>query len=234
MVGWQRTGNRAVPLLHAKLAVCCAAYQWEGEVGSWEDHLRPVSVWMGFCQLDVAGGAAHRIRSLEQRQSVDPNRPRVLHRPCEGERTDAQRRRLPQSRARRGRAGRRRLRRAGGSVQRDRRGERETMTSLWESRSAGCRLTRRIVTRTRPGSPYCACFGAGATGSRPSGARRMTPTGMCSSDAKKSRLVIWEQEIAGSNPARPTNRHSVTRFRTRGSPGVTGGEAEGRACGTPE
>jgi hypothetical protein len=36
-----------VPLLHAKLAVCCAAYRWEGDFGGWDDHLKPWSVWMG-------------------------------------------------------------------------------------------------------------------------------------------------------------------------------------------
>jgi hypothetical protein len=36
-----------LPLLHAKLAVCCAAYTWEGDLGGWQDHLLPMSVWMG-------------------------------------------------------------------------------------------------------------------------------------------------------------------------------------------
>ncbi|MDQ6949733.1 MAG: hypothetical protein M3256_26680, partial [Actinomycetota bacterium] len=49
VVGWRQTGSRPrpVPLLHAKLAVCCAAYTWEGEMGGWNDHLMPMSVWMG-------------------------------------------------------------------------------------------------------------------------------------------------------------------------------------------
>jgi hypothetical protein len=47
LVGWRRLGSRPVPLLHAKLAVCCAAYTWEGEMGGWDDHLLPISVWMG-------------------------------------------------------------------------------------------------------------------------------------------------------------------------------------------
>ena len=36
-----------MPLLHAKLAVCCAAYGWAGEFGSWGEHLTPLSVGMG-------------------------------------------------------------------------------------------------------------------------------------------------------------------------------------------
>src|SRR5215472_17537636 len=57
----------------------------------------------------------------------------------------------------------------------------------------------------RPGVHYRACFLAGAIGSRSSGTRRVTPTRMRSTCTKRSRRVIWEQEIAGSNPARPTN-----------------------------
>jgi len=47
VVGWSPKGNEQVPLLHAKLAICCAAHSWEGEMGGWEDHLLPVSVWVG-------------------------------------------------------------------------------------------------------------------------------------------------------------------------------------------
>jgi hypothetical protein len=35
------------PLMHAKLAVCCAAWRWEGDFGEEVDHLTPLSVWMG-------------------------------------------------------------------------------------------------------------------------------------------------------------------------------------------
>ena len=47
VVGWRKRGNEPVPLLHAKLVVCCVAYRWEGEMGGWEDHLLPMRVWMG-------------------------------------------------------------------------------------------------------------------------------------------------------------------------------------------
>ncbi len=46
VLGW-RKGKQPVPLLHAKLAVCCAAYGWEGEFASWNHSLAPLSVWMG-------------------------------------------------------------------------------------------------------------------------------------------------------------------------------------------
>jgi hypothetical protein len=60
VVGWRRQGNEQVPLLHAKLAVCCAAYTWEGEMGGWDDHLLPMSVWMG-----SANWTTHSRRHLE-------------------------------------------------------------------------------------------------------------------------------------------------------------------------
>jgi hypothetical protein len=47
VVGWKKANNKKAPMLHAKLAVCCAAYTWEGEMGGWNDHLLPMSVWMG-------------------------------------------------------------------------------------------------------------------------------------------------------------------------------------------
>ena len=48
VLGWRKRGKQElVPLLHAKLAVCCAAYGWDGEFGSWDEHLMPLSVWMG-------------------------------------------------------------------------------------------------------------------------------------------------------------------------------------------
>jgi hypothetical protein len=47
MFGWRKIGNRQVPILHAKLAVCCVAYTWEGEMGGWDDLLSPLRVWMG-------------------------------------------------------------------------------------------------------------------------------------------------------------------------------------------
>lgn len=48
VLGWRKRGkDESVPLLHAKLAVCCAAYRWEGAFGGWDEHLKPLSVWMG-------------------------------------------------------------------------------------------------------------------------------------------------------------------------------------------
>jgi hypothetical protein len=38
VVGWKRANNKKAPMLHAKLAVCCGAYTWEGEMGGWNDH----------------------------------------------------------------------------------------------------------------------------------------------------------------------------------------------------
>jgi hypothetical protein len=47
LFGWRKVGDKHVPILHAKLAVCCVASWWEGEMGEWTDSLRPLSVWMG-------------------------------------------------------------------------------------------------------------------------------------------------------------------------------------------
>ena len=47
LFGWRKIGNKQVPILHAKLAVGCVAYTWEGEMGGWDDHLTPLRVWMG-------------------------------------------------------------------------------------------------------------------------------------------------------------------------------------------
>jgi hypothetical protein len=48
VLGWRKRGKeQPVPLLHAKIAVCCAAYGWDGEFGGWDEHLMPLSVWMG-------------------------------------------------------------------------------------------------------------------------------------------------------------------------------------------
>jgi len=48
MLGWTREKRgRSVPLLHAKVAVCCAAYGWEGEFATWNHSLEPLSVWLG-------------------------------------------------------------------------------------------------------------------------------------------------------------------------------------------
>lgn len=46
VAGWNKPGERP-PLLHAKLAVCCAAWRWEGEMGGTDDLLTPMRVWMG-------------------------------------------------------------------------------------------------------------------------------------------------------------------------------------------
>jgi hypothetical protein len=47
LFGWRKIGDKQVPILHAKLAVCCVAYTWEGEMGGWDDLLTPLQVWMG-------------------------------------------------------------------------------------------------------------------------------------------------------------------------------------------
>jgi hypothetical protein len=47
VVGSRASPNEKVGVLHAKLAVCCAAFTWEGEMGGWDDYLMPMSVWMG-------------------------------------------------------------------------------------------------------------------------------------------------------------------------------------------
>lgn len=44
VAGYKAVGRQ---LLHAKLAVCCAAWRWEGEMGGWDDLFTPMSVWMG-------------------------------------------------------------------------------------------------------------------------------------------------------------------------------------------
>jgi len=54
VVGWRQRGKEKVPLLHAKLAVCCAAYTWESDGGGWDDHLLPMSVWMGSANWTTA------------------------------------------------------------------------------------------------------------------------------------------------------------------------------------
>lgn len=47
-VGWNRIGQRATPMLHAKLLVLAAAFTWENDYGGgWSDHLRPMRVWLG-------------------------------------------------------------------------------------------------------------------------------------------------------------------------------------------
>ena len=45
VAGWKLAKN--TPLLHAKLAVCCAAWRWENDFGGWDDLLTPISVWLG-------------------------------------------------------------------------------------------------------------------------------------------------------------------------------------------
>jgi hypothetical protein len=47
MVGYRTGPRKNQPLLHSKLAVCCATYTWENDMGSSEDHVVPMSVWMG-------------------------------------------------------------------------------------------------------------------------------------------------------------------------------------------
>ena len=46
LFGWRKVGKKHVPILHAKLAICCVASWWDSEIG-WSDSLRPLSVWMG-------------------------------------------------------------------------------------------------------------------------------------------------------------------------------------------
>lgn len=46
------------PLMHAKLAVCCGAWSWEGEFGEINDYLTPMSVWMGSANW-TQGSAQH-------------------------------------------------------------------------------------------------------------------------------------------------------------------------------
>jgi hypothetical protein len=56
VVGSKANNNEKVGMLHAKLAVCCAAYTWEGEMGGWDDHLMPMSVWMGSANWTALSG----------------------------------------------------------------------------------------------------------------------------------------------------------------------------------
>lgn len=44
VAGWKKYGKQ---LLHAKLAICCAAWRWEGDEVGWADLFTPMSVWMG-------------------------------------------------------------------------------------------------------------------------------------------------------------------------------------------
>lgn len=47
MVGWASQDGKRLPILHAKLAVICAAWRWEGEAGGWDDFLTPLAAWWG-------------------------------------------------------------------------------------------------------------------------------------------------------------------------------------------
>ncbi len=47
VAGWKKADREKSPLLHAKLAICCAAWRWEGEAGGTDDVFTPMSVWMG-------------------------------------------------------------------------------------------------------------------------------------------------------------------------------------------
>ena len=44
VAGWKKFSKQ---LLHAKLAICCAAWSWEGEMGQWDTTMTPMSIWMG-------------------------------------------------------------------------------------------------------------------------------------------------------------------------------------------
>lgn len=58
VVGWAPQRGKERPILHAKLAVICAAWRWEGEVGGYDDFLTPLVAWWGSANL-TEGAARH-------------------------------------------------------------------------------------------------------------------------------------------------------------------------------
>ena len=47
VVDWAHQRGKHFPILHAKLAVLCAAWRWENDGGGYDDHLTPLVAWCG-------------------------------------------------------------------------------------------------------------------------------------------------------------------------------------------
>jgi hypothetical protein len=58
VVGWKKGGKHAPPLLHAKLCILGAHYIWEGDHGEFNEHFRPMRVWLGSANW-TTGSAGH-------------------------------------------------------------------------------------------------------------------------------------------------------------------------------